>query len=142
MIRGVHLEVTRTQPAEEFRRKLNAFIARKVRPEVTVSENASVFKATAEWIKTMRKSEMLQDLLASLEITWRFNLAKSPWWGAMCERLSRDMKKTRYKTLSKTHLNFEQLEVAIMDIEIHLNNRNLTSAEGENGEKEVLTPNM
>ena len=31
--RAVHLELTRTQTAEEFQRKLNAFITRKTRPE-------------------------------------------------------------------------------------------------------------
>ena len=55
--RAVHLEMTRTQSAEEFQRKLNAFIARKTRPKVIVSDNASVFKTTASWIKKIPKSE-------------------------------------------------------------------------------------
>ena len=142
VMRGVHLEVTRTQTAEEFQRKLNAFITRKTRPEVIVSDNASVFKTTAEWIKKIRKSEKLQDHLASLGITWRFNLSKSPWWGAMYERLIRDLKRTLYKTLGKTHLKFEQLEAVVMDIKRHLNNRPLTYVESESGEEQVLTPNI
>eukprot|EP00795_Rhopilema_esculentum_P001699 gene1699-biopygen10278 len=141
VMRAVHLEVTRSQTAEEFQRKLNAFITRKMRPEVIVSDNASVFKTTAEWIKLIRKSEKLQDHLATLGITWRFNLSKSPWWGAMYERLIKDLKKTLYKTLGKTHLQFEQLEAVIMDIERHLNNRPLTYVESESGEEQVLTPN-
>ena len=56
----------------------------------------------------------------------------------MYERLIRDIKKTLYKTLGKTHLNFEQLEVAIMDIERHLNNRPLTYVESESGEEQVF----
>jgi len=107
-----------------------------------VSDNASVFKTTAEWIKKIRKSEKLQDHLASLGITWRFNLSKSPWWGAMYERLIRDLKRTLYKTLGKTHLKFEQLEAVVMDIERHLNNRPLTYVESESGEEQVLTPNI
>ena len=142
VMKGVHLEVTRTQTAEEFQRKLNAFITRKMRPEVIVSDNASVFKTTAEWIKKIRKNEKLQDHLASLGITWRFNLSKSPWWGAMYERLIRDLKRTLYKTLGKTHLKFEQLEAVVMDIERHLNNRPLTYVESESGEEQVLTPNI
>ena len=35
--RAVHLELTRTQTAEEFQRKLNAFIARKKRPEQIIN---------------------------------------------------------------------------------------------------------
>ncbi|XP_048575296.1 uncharacterized protein LOC116604510 [Nematostella vectensis] len=57
--RAVHLEVTKSQTAEEFQRELNAFITRRTRPVRIVSDNASVFKATATWIKKIRKSEVL-----------------------------------------------------------------------------------
>ena len=43
----------------------------------------------------------------------------------MYERLIKEMKKTVYKTLGKTHLTFELLEAVVMDIEKHLNNRPL-----------------
>ena len=98
-----------------------------------VSDNASVFKTTAKWIKLIHKSEKLQDYLASEGITWRFNLSKSPWWGGMYERLIKDIKKTLYKTLGKTLLKPEQLEAVIMDIERHLNNRPLTYVESDMG---------
>ena len=77
--RAVHLELTKTQSAEEFKVKLNAFIARKSRPKLIVSDNGGAFKATALWIRKIRKSERLQDYLARQEIRWRFNLSKSPW---------------------------------------------------------------
>ena len=139
--RAVHLEMTKTQKAEEFRTKLNAFIARRTRPKLIISDNAQTFKATASWIKETRKSEQLQDYLAKQEIRWQFNLSKSPWWGGMYERLLKDVKKTLYKTLGRTHLTFEQLETVIVDIEKHLNNRPLTYVESGEGEDRVLTPN-
>ena len=139
--RAVHLELTRSQTAEEFQRKLNAFITRRTRPEKIVSDNAATFKATATWIRRIRKSEKLQNCLAQQEITWQFNLSKSPWWGGMYERLIKEVKKTAYKTLGNTHLTFQQLEVVIMDIEKHLNNRPLTYVESEEGEPQTLTPN-
>ena len=108
--RAVHLEMTKTQKAEEFKKKLNAFIVRRTRPKLIISNNAQVFKATASWIKERRRSEQLQDYLAKQEIRWQFNLWKSPWWGGMYERLLKDVKKTLYKTLGRTHLTFEQLE--------------------------------
>ena len=64
MSRVVHLELTKTQTAEEFQRNLNLFIARRTRPKVMMSDNASVFKSTATWMKNIRKSERLQDYLA------------------------------------------------------------------------------
>ena len=92
--RAVHMEVTKSQTAEEFQRKLNSFIARRRRPRLIISDNASVFKATANWIKKIQKSERLQDHLARDDITWQFNLSRSPGWGGMYERLIRDVKKT------------------------------------------------
>ena len=141
VVRAVHLEVTKSQSAEEFQRKLNSFITRKTRPQLIVSDNAAVFKATANWIRKIRKDEVLQNHLATQEIRWKFNLAKSPWWGGMYERLIREIKKTLYKTLGKTHLSFVQLEAVVMDIERHLNNRPLTYVESDGGDEEGLTPN-
>ena len=140
--RAVHLEVTRTQTADEFKQKLNAFISRRTRPRIIISDNAKVFKTTADWIKTIRKSEKLQDYLARENIRWQFNLAKSPWWGGFYERLIKEIKKAMHKTLGRSHLSYEAFESVIMDVERNLNNRPLTYVETEGGEEEVLTPNV
>ena len=79
--------------------------------------------------------------MAKQRITWQFNLAKSPWWGRMYERIIKEVKKTLYKTLGKTQLTFEQLSAVVMDIELHLNNRPLTYIESDGGEPRVLAPN-
>ena len=105
------------------------------------SDKASVFKATASWVKKIRKSERLQDHLAREYITWQINLSRSPWctWGGIYERLIKDVKKTLHKTLGRTTLRFEQLETVIIDVEKHLNNRPLTYLESDGGEEQVLT---
>ena len=69
------------------------------------------------------------------------HLAKSPWWGGMYERLIKEVKKTLYKTLGKTHLTLDQLIAVVMDIERHLNNHSLTYIESDGGGPQVLTPN-
>ena len=84
--RAVHLELTKNEEAE-FQRKLNAFIARRGRPRLMVSDNAATFKATAKLVKVIRKSEKSHDFLVAQGPQWRFNLAKSPWWGGIHERL-------------------------------------------------------
>jgi transposase len=66
--RAVHLELTRSQSADEFKVKLNAFIARRGRPRLIVSDNGATFKATAVWIRKIRKSKCLQDHLSREEI--------------------------------------------------------------------------
>ncbi len=135
------VELTKTQSAEELKLKLNVFIARKSRPKMIVSDNGAAFKATATWIKKIRKSERLHDHLARQEIRWRFNLSKSPWWGEMYERLLKDIKKTLYKVLGRSTLYFDQLEAVVIDIEENVNNRPLTYVESEQEEEPVLTPN-
>ena len=75
--RAVHLELTKSQEAEEFQRKLNSFIGRRGRPRLMISDNAATFKTTAKLIKVIRKSEKLHDFLAAQDIHWRFNLARS-----------------------------------------------------------------
>ena len=106
-----------------------------------MSDNVLTFKVTAEWVKKIRKSEILQNHLANEEIMWQFNLAKYPWWGGFSKRLIKEIKKTLYKTLGRLHLSFKGMEQVIMDIERHLNNRPLTYMECES-ETQVLTPNV
>ena len=124
--RAVHLELTHSQTAEEFQKILNSFITRKTRPRRIISDNATAFKTTASWIKKIQKSERLQNYLATHEIHWTFNLAKSPWWGGIYERLIQELKKTLYKTLGAKHLIFRQLRIVILDIERNMNNHPLT----------------
>ena len=53
----------------------------------------------------------------------------------------KELKKTPYKSLSKTKLTYEELNAVVMDIERHLNNHPLTYIESNGGEPRVLTPN-
>ena len=135
--RAVHLEVTRTQMADEFEKKLNALISRRTRPHVIVSDNAGVFNTTADWIRAIRKSEKLHKYLVREEIRWQFNLARSPWSGGFYERLIKEIKKTLHKTLERSRLSYEAMESVVMDIERNLNNRPLIYVEAE-GEEEVI----
>ena len=66
--RAVHLELTHSQTAEEFQEKLISFITRRTRFRRIISDDATVFKATASWIKKIRKSERLPNYLATHEI--------------------------------------------------------------------------
>ena len=100
------------------------------------------FKATADWIRNLRRSERLHDYLAQQEITWKFNVSKAAWWGAIYERLIKDIKGVLHKILGRTKLSFAQLETIVLDIERHMNNRPLTYVESEVGEDQVLTPNV
>ena len=45
-------------------------------------------------------------ILAQQEITWKFNVSKAAWWGAIYERLIKGIKGMIHKTLGRTHLSF------------------------------------
>ena len=57
--RAFNLELTHTQTAEEFQDVLNLFITRRTRPRRIISDNATVFKATATWIKKIRARDCI-----------------------------------------------------------------------------------
>jgi wobble nucleotide-excising tRNase len=57
------------------------FIARRGRPELVYSDNGTAFEAAAMWLQVVRKDKKFNDNLAELEIEWRFNLSRAPWWG-------------------------------------------------------------
>ena len=72
---------------DEFKDKLNKFISNCVRSAKIISEDAKTFGTMVDWIKRTRRNEKLHDYLAKEGITWKFNLSKAPWWGAIYERL-------------------------------------------------------
>ena len=91
-MRAVHLESTKSQLADEFQAKLNAFITRRTRPETLISDYGGAFKATADWIRNLRRSGRLHDYFVQQEIIWKFNVSKAAWWGVIYERLIKDIK--------------------------------------------------
>jgi len=66
--RAVHLKLTRTQSAEEFQKKLMAFMTEQTRPQVIISDNEVTFKETATRIQKIRKSIRMQDFFTRQEI--------------------------------------------------------------------------
>lgn len=79
--RAVHLRLCKEMTAEEFKRGLKEFVARRGSPEQIVSENAKTFQSTKKWLSTLRKNEDLFNYLATKDIEWKFNLARAPYGG-------------------------------------------------------------
>ena len=138
--RALHFTTTGTMLVSEFIDKLNEFIADRSRPKPMISDNAQTFKATAEFIKNLRKSEELHEYLVEHEIQWEFILTKSLWRGAFYERLKRDLKKMLYQKLGRSYLTFSGFSRVVKDKEIVFNNRLIQYVEDELGAR-VLTPN-
>ena len=140
LTRGVHLELLRSQETNEFIQCFKNFVARRGRPQIVYSDNGLTFKAAAVWLEKSHQEERFQDMLADHEISWRFNLAKAPWWGGHYERLIGIFKSIFRRIVGKGLLGFAQLKDLVIDIEMVMNNRPLTYMEDE-VEQVVLTPN-
>ena len=138
--RAVHLKLCHDLSAQEFQRALKEFVARRGCPQIIVSDNGKTFVATGKWLSRLKKDQRLANYLGALEIKWKFNLARAPWWGGFFERLIGIMKRSLSKVIGKSLLTFQELEEVLLDVEMTMNNRPLVY-QGEEFEKPVLTPN-
>eukprot|EP00794_Sanderia_malayensis_P002262 gene2262-biopygen2015 len=90
--------------------------------------------------KVMR-SERVQKYLAQQGKMWQFYLNRASWWGGMFERMVSMVKVAMYKVIGGSKLPFKELQEAILNIQIVLNNRPLTYCK-DNVEMPVLTPHL
>jgi hypothetical protein len=126
--------------ADEFKRSLGEFIARRGPPTRIVSDNGKTFVATAKWLNKLKRNHKVNDFLAGRNILWVFILARSPWWGGFFERMVGLMKVALRKAIGRANLTFDQLNEVLMDVEVQLNNRPLGYME-DDIESSPLTPN-
>ena len=80
--RAVHLKLCRDLSSAEFQRALKEFIARRGCPQNLVSDQGKTFVASGQWLSTvtLKKDHNLPSYIGALNITWKFNLARAPWW--------------------------------------------------------------
>ena len=127
--RGVVLEVVRDASAGVFIDSLRRFIARRGCPQVILSDNGKAFTA----IET-------QEFVAERNISWKFNVAASPWTGGFFERLIACVKNCLKKTIGRTTLRYDELETVIREVEVTINSRPI-GATYEDSLEETITPN-
>ena len=140
LTRAVLMELLPSLETGEFIKSLKRLIARRGRPKMIYSENGKTFIAAANWLKKVCKDERLNTFLSTHEITWQFNLSRTPWWGGHFERLLGVMKGAFYKTVGQGQLSWEELSEVLLDVEIVMNNRPLSYAE-DDIQLPTLTPN-
>ena len=141
LTRAIYIELMRNQTVEEFVKALKRLIARRGRPEVIYSDNAKTFVAADKWLKQVLRKEDVNDILATNEIRWKFNLSRAPWWGGQFERIIGLVKQTLFKVVGKSTLTWDKFEEVILDIEATLNSRPLDYVE-DDIQLPILTPNL
>ena len=108
---------------ETFLLCFRRFVSRRGLPQLVVSDNAKTFKAFSKVLQRMMKSPLVRNFLAEHRIKWKFNLAKSPWWGEFHERLIQGVKTCLKTLLGSALLLYDELHTAIVEIEGVLNSR-------------------
>ena len=59
--------------------------ARRGTPCLIVTDNAKTFKATAKALNKLQNHPEIRNELDKLNIEWKFNLKRAPWWGGLFE---------------------------------------------------------
>ena len=85
-------------------------------------------------------SNETQSFIANLRINWHFDLPLAPWHGVFFERLVRSAKDLLKKSLRNSKLTFEEMQTILCEIELILNNRQLSYGTPTEFEA-CLTPN-
>lgn len=137
--RAVHLDLIESMTVCSFMHCLRRFTARRGTPTLIVSDNAKTFQATDRALRKLYDNQEVSAFLNTNRIEWRFNLARSPWWGGFFERMIGMVKRCLKKVLGNARLTQDELSTILVEIEGTINNRPLTyNYDGPS--EEVLTP--
>ena len=127
--RAGHLELTPDLTAGLFLNSLKIFISCSGIPATLVTDNAKYFK---------RAQRILQWLFKTAEISWYYNLDRSPWMGAEFKCLIQSIKRCLKKVSKTAVLSEGEIRTIITELETTLNARPLTYVYSEQME-DILT---
>ena len=126
-VRAVHLELVESLSTEDFMKAFERFTARRGRPSVVFSDNATNFRGAAPQ-------------LAHAGVQWKFNVPRAPWWGGFFERLIRTTKEALRKTLHQSLMTLSELHTVLCRIEGVINARPLTPVTEDVNDVRALAP--
>ena len=98
--RAFHPEVVPNLTMPSFICALKQFIWRRGIPNLKISDNGTGFK---------NEEFRLSEELTRMNISYKFIVADSPWWGGFWERLDQPVKRSLRKILFWSTVNYEEL---------------------------------
>ena len=104
--RHIHLELTTGLNVETFLFAFCRFISRQGLPATLLSDNAKTFKSASKEICSIARSTEVSQYLTNQRTSWKFIVAKAPWWDGLWERMVQSVKR---KIIGKATLRFEEL---------------------------------
>ncbi|GFW21589.1 integrase catalytic domain-containing protein [Trichonephila clavipes] len=141
--KATHLEVVSDLTTEAFLACLRRFIARRSKPSVIWSDNATNFKGARnilnEW-NEICKFNRIQLFSAEEGIEWNFIPPASPHFGGLWEANIKSMKRILLRVAKSAIMNFEELTTLMAQIEAVLNSRPLSPLSSDPNDLNPLTP--
>ena len=141
--RAVHLEIVMDCTTSALIKALRRFLARFGIPESFLSDNATYFKLGAAVIERifheLNRADEVQNFVASHVVKWKFIIENAPWKGAIYERLVSNVKYCLRRTCGRKRFDLESFQTLLMEIELVVNSRPLTTI-FESGIERALRP--
>lgn len=141
-VRAVHIELVTDLTSEGFIAALNRFIARRGKPATIYSDNGTNFVGACNEIARFLKNQS-NDIIsysAENEINFKFSPAYSPHFNGVAEGSVKSIKKHLNHVLSMAHLDYEEMNTVLVQIEAILNSRPLTPISSDPSDFVPLTP--
>ena len=101
----IHLEMVEKLNVSEFMLCFRRFAGRPGVPGMVVSENAKTFQTAKLFLRRLKVSNEALNYLDNLNVEWKFNLSRAPWWGGFFERMEGCVERTLYKALRNSKLS-------------------------------------
>ncbi|XP_052745323.1 uncharacterized protein LOC128199488 [Bicyclus anynana] len=138
----VHLEVVSELSKNAFIQTLNRLIARRGRPKVIHSDNATNFTSAAKEIQQFFSSnnKAIKDFAANEGIDFCFSPPYAPHFNGLMEAGVKSAKFHLNRILGNNHLTFEELTSLFTQIEAILNSRPLYPLSSSPHDYYPLTP--
>ncbi|CAB0038991.1 unnamed protein product [Trichogramma brassicae] len=145
VVRAVHVEVVSDLTTDAFLAAFSRFCARRGKPAVLYSDNATTFKGASRELRqlfargsTLRRRDSNRMLEKGTD--WKFIPPRAPHFGGLWEAAVRSFKHHLRRVIGDARLTFEELSTVAARIEACLNSRPLCPHSSRPDDFEALTP--